>query len=257
VASLLERFQVILRKIMRLIIPDIHNKVTKLATILQNYDFVEKVTSLGDWHDSFEHRTAWHAEETARIQKEFIENPNHDCLFGNHDIQYAFPKALGLGCSGSEEWKFPCIRRHMTPEMWKKVKLVQYLYLEGKTWILSHAGLSNFWAHPINGLDENYIVPLCEEAIETLEGINSYINIVPDIVSVGRRRGGRHLVGGVTWCDYRDFVPTPQYNQVFGHTIGNTPRKQIAENSENYCIDTNLDHVAILEDDGKLTIEAV
>ena len=71
----------------------------------------------------------------------------------------------------------------------------------------------------------------------------------------GSRRGGND-VGGPLWCDFSDFEPIQNLNQVFGHTppSENQPlmRQKNIPDSTNICIDTGGSRVAsvLLLDDG-------
>lgn len=235
---------------MRLIIPDIHNKVGQLNYLLTKYKHIKEKTSLGDWYDSFEDNTARGAEETAKAQSDFISDPNHTCLYGNHDIGYAFPNCLELTCSGWGAWKQKSIDKWMKCN-WDKVRLFQWLELNGKKWLLSHAGFhSEFIDSNTTELEINI---KCDDALFSVKRFDTITNIL----SAGRRRGGTHPVGGCTWLDWRDFKPTPGINQIVGHTISDIVREFKTDTSENYCIDTQLRHVALLDDDGTCTIEEI
>jgi hypothetical protein len=239
---------------MILVIPDVHNKVEQFNKIMAKFSHIKTKVSLGDWHDSFEWPVGPQIEETARVQADFISNPDHTCLMGNHDIQYAFPdfKGMGIMCSGHGFWKQEPIDKWMKSE-WSKVKLFQWLTINDKDFLLSHAGVHAQFAHPILGLTEEHVYALCTEAMAAVR----YESRVTPILSIGRRRGGWDPVGGITWCDWRDFEPTDGVNQICGHTINFDVRQRNTLNSANFCIDTNLNHVAIIDDDGEVIIENV
>ena len=235
---------------MKLLIPDIHNKIYILDKILKKYSFIPNKISLGDWHDShgpYEKENL--ASETARAQRDFIENPNNICLFGNHDMPYAFPdyKGDGLYCSGHSFYTQKFIDKYMTREMWDKVRLFVWLNINNKPWLISHAGFHPYFA-PIT---EKHVTDLCDNALNAITS-NS---IFPEILMAGRKRGGPHPCGGCTWLDFREFVPITGINQIVGHTIAFDVREKTIEDSENYCIDCQLSCVAILDDDGKVIIE--
>jgi hypothetical protein len=237
----------------KLIIPDIHNKIDILDVILKKYSYIKEKIQLGDWHDSFEHPFPYQAGETARAQRDFIADPNHICLLGNHDMQYAFPeyKGEGLYCSGYGPYKQTYITEFMTREYWDKCRLFVWYEINTKHWLLSHAGFHPYFANPVNGLTEQNVHNICEMALESIRSNGPF----PEILMAGRRRGGSHPTGGCTWLDYREFIPVPGVNQIVGHTIASDVRKKEILDSENYCIDTQLHSVVILDDDGVVTIE--
>jgi hypothetical protein len=45
-------------------------------------------------------------------------------------------------------------------------------------------------------------------------------------------------VGGLVWCDFREFTPIPGLNQIFGHTPGNLGTTKRGQASINICLDT-------------------
>ena len=238
---------------MLLIIPDIHDKVDVFNQILVKYNHIPQKISLGDWFDSFEYTAANYVEDTAKACADFIADPNHKMVWGNHDIQYAFPKCLPLGCSGWASWKQEPIDKWMKPN-WSKVKLHQWLEFPNKNWLLSHAGFHPSFANPFIGMTKEWVEKLTDEALAAVR----YENRITPILEVGSRRGGSaRAIGGCTWLDWRDFKPVEGLNQVVGHTIYGGKRVLLltAPNSENHCIDTQLRHVAILDDEGSLTIE--
>jgi len=237
---------------MILIIPDIHTEIATYNYLMNKYKDIKIKISLGDWYDSFIFQSGVEAGEMARLQADFVSNPDNICLFGNHDMQYAFPNCPALGCSGWSSWKQKPIDRWMKG-LWSKVKLCHWVYAADKTWLISHAGIHPYFSHPINGLNELETTLLSQKTICSIIDDNE----ITEFVSVGRRRRGNHLCGGCTWMDWQDFKPIVGINQIVGHTRGNFIREYRIDGSENYCIDTGLNHVALLDDIGKITIEKI
>jgi hypothetical protein len=213
--------------------------------------------SLGDWYDSHS-KGEFNVDsvaETARMHAAFIGDANHTCLLGNHDMPYAFPGIESLWCSGHAEWKRNHIDRAKVN--WDKTQLFAWVSHSNKEWLISHAGFHPMFAHPVTGFTFPYLFTLCQTATENLKSRR-----VDDILRAGRKRGGIHPVGGCTWHDFREFVPTPGINQIVGHTHNPGIPDIITEDSQNYCLDRSngkhyLGHVAILEDDGTFHIEEV
>jgi hypothetical protein len=237
---------------MLLIIPDIHEELEMYHEVMKKYHYITRKLSLGDWYDSFIYDSADHAEEVARTHADFVSNPDNICLWGNHDAQYAYPNCSGIHCSGFGAWKINNIDKWMKP-LWDKIQLAHWETLNGREWLMSHAGFHPFMYHPIRGFDRERLAELCAEAMTSVK----YAQTITPTLSVGRRRGGWHRYGGCTWLDFRDFEAIPGINQIVGHTYGKIVREYRTNDSENYCIDTGLKNVAILDDDGTCTIEEV
>jgi hypothetical protein len=136
---------------------------------------------------------------------------------------------------------------------WDKVKLFHWLEINGKTWLFTHAGLNSYFVNPVKGMTKEYLTELCEITMDRL----NYEGVITELLAAGRRRGGRHPVGGLTWADARDFEYIPNINQIFGHTQNYEVRKIVSPDSINFCIDTNLNHIAIVDDDGNIIVEKV
>jgi hypothetical protein len=235
-----------------LIIPDVHEELEQFNYILTKYSHIKEKIALGDFYDSFDYNSAKHAGETARIHADFIANQNNICLWGNHDLQYAFPKCYELGCSGWGGHKQIPIDTYMK-DKWKSIRLYVWKELNGKNWLLSHAGFHPSFGDPIVGLTKEYVDDICESALSAVK----FQNTANSILHAGRSRGGYQQYGGCTWQDWSDFIPIEGINQVVGHTKGFDIRAKSIPESENYCIDTGLNHVAILDDNGNIIIEKV
>ena len=54
-----------------------------------------------------------------------------------------------------------------------------------------------------------------------------------------------------------EFEPVEGLNQIVGHTRDITIREKTTQNSRNYCVDTHLNHVVLVNDDGTIAIEPV
>ncbi len=90
----------------------------------------------------------------------------------------------------------------------------------------------------------NHIKSETEKALQDVR--NGKINPWLD---AGFARGGKQVVGGITWLDWHDeFEPVPYLNQIVGHTQLRYPEEKTTENSKNYCLDTKNRHIGILED---------
>jgi hypothetical protein len=257
-------------------LPDIHEEIEKLQRILKTYDYVDRIVSQGDWMDSFNNRgnPTQQTYETIDFITEHIDDPKWTFLLGNHDIQYAFPIDAVI-CSGYNIQKQKIINAKLTDNKnWKKFKLLTWVGTPGfmnrtgnvKTplrpseWLVSHAGLHPSLIHPVLGFDHAALEGIAHDAMYHLR----FYGIVTSFLAAGRGRGGSANVGGIDWLDWnREFVPIPGLNQIVGHTRGekirtnNIVTDSLSSSSYNYCIDTELHHVILVEDDGTVTIEYV
>lgn len=236
-----------------LIISDVHENTAKLAKILKKYDWIKKKVLDGDWLDSH-NSYSMYPEEHIEVLLGILDDPNWTVLVGNHDMAYLFPEISALSCSG---WRLPteeAVKKMITAEYREKMlRFHHWIETRGKTWLVSHAGFNPAKVtHPVNGVTREYIDQVAAEALERLKRRSMH-----HLVECGEGRGGlRNAIGGVTWQDWRDeFEPIEGFNQIVGHTRGKEVRKKVAENSENYCIDTLLEYVAIVDGNGEVTIE--
>jgi len=248
-----------------LIVPDIHQEINQLNEILIKYNHIQKKISLGDWYDTHgDNDTPNDVAEVARMHADFINNPNHICLMGNHDINYAYTGIRDLSCSGHGVWKQLYINSAMKTETWDKVRLFYWMIINKKNWLLSHAGVHPYFFKGMENVADkrkhlNFLSHKAKFNLKTYQKVD-------EILQPGESRGGNHPTGGLTWLDFREFKPIPEINQIVGHTHnpGFGKDKIIIFNSENYCIDGSssvtfnyMGHVAILEDDGTCHVEEI
>jgi hypothetical protein len=202
-----------------LILPDLHHKVDQATKIIKHVG-ADKVICVGDAFDDFGD-TPEMVAHTCEWLEDFINNPNHIFIGGNHDIQYIYPYRT-FQCSGYEQWKYFIIHDTLPKEVWDK--LVWYHVLDGR-WLLTHAGLNKFnlpdsikkfrtdrskFLTEISGYLDNEIRKGFQD------GANSKGSWV---FNAGAARWGHQRVGGITWCDFdREFFPIKGLNQILGHT---------------------------------------
>lgn len=229
----------------RLIIPDIHHRTAMADRILAT-EPADEVYFLGDYFDDF-HDTPARARTTAEWVRRQIE-AGHRLLWGNHDLPYAFlPERHG--CPGYTAAKAAEVRKVLTPDHWKTLRLWFILPGNPRPWILSHAGIEQPWIP--EGVEP---VPYLEQLrAEALEGLYQRGVSHPLLYYCSAARGGRDAYSGPLWMDWGDFRPIPGLNQIVGHTPMRNPDEFSREDSTNWCVDTNLRHYAVLEDD-RLTI---
>lgn len=224
------------------IIPDVHQELIKVQHILRaiNALGVTKKVFLGDWFDSF---TSIHDHaETAEFLRDLIEtDPECTFIFGNHDLPYAFnPKVCP--CPGFNWNNKIDIQRYLQQRHWNKFVLATKV---GSYWC-SHAGMHPSLSHPVYGLSDENIIHKCREAL-----LDTNHNNNNPWMSWGEDRGGDlQQYGGIVWLDFnKSFVPIDGMNQIIGHSVAWKPRHIWTDTSDNWCIDTKLDHFLIIDDE--------
>jgi hypothetical protein len=230
-----------------LVIPDVHLKIAKLKAILDKHKDQDETIFLGDWFDSFPSKQA-SLPDTIEWLNENVTNPAYRFLFGNHDLQYAYPDIDGLKCSGWTWSNDMQIRTGLTPVVFDSFSFIEVAH----GWAISHAGIHPSMMPPHNEPTEDLVHRIEYRAFAALGRGGVY-----PAIGAGRGRGGNQAVGGVTWLDWdREFEAIPGVNQIVGHSHGKEPRAIRTKDSENWCIDTGLKHIAVIED-GIVTIEMV
>lgn len=227
-----------------LIIPDVHDKVHKVARLLEKVPH-DHATLLSDFFDDW-HTNSIQARTTAEHVQRWLNDPKITCVLGNHDMAYGWGHInRSLLCSGWTKDKAIAIHSVLAPGDWAKFKLHHWIETKsGRLWLLSHAGL---YAGILEGCPrEHYrqsVDNLCEQALDCL-----FTGQMHPLLGAGRSRGGPQSVGGINWLDWDEFVPIPGLNQLVGHTQGKMVRWKRQPASENACIDTTLRHYALIED---------
>ncbi len=220
------------------IIPDVHEQHEQLRRILSEMKGAGQFLFLGDLVDSFVPKQT---ETMIVLIKELLETNALFCL-GNHDLHYLYSSRY-LPCSGYTLRKREAIRQN--PEMVREWKSRAKVFYELNDWVISHAGF-----HPtiLKEMEEGYgFRTACDMALREADQIGGN----PTLLQAGHIRGGFHPVGGPLWLDWRDFEPVENFNQIVGHT--NQP-PTVRWKGQNVCLDTDLQHVALLQEGGEIEI---
>lgn len=229
-----------------LVIPDVHERIEKLEHILRLYGTdAKQVVYLGDFFDSWDGVTAA-TQQTADFLKARAQYWNlfNLVLLGNHDLQYMYPKLKELRCTGYDANRQWLIDQTLQPRDWKTLD-TRLTHRVGK-WLLSHAGFSAGTYADLRDAGEAY----------TLASLNTFHRSTP-LVRAGRARGGTEITGGCTWLDWnREFEPLANVWQLVGHSEGESVRRRDNEeiNSYNICLDTGLNHIALIGVDSEVEI---
>lgn len=222
-----------------LIVPDVHEQIIKLRQILECHEpSVEHVVFLGDFMDTFDGLTPATAA-TIQWLASNLAKPQYTFLWGNHDIHYAYPLSP-LISSGYDLTKQTMLNEALSRADWDHFKLVHFHEPTGI--MLSHAGLHPYW------LDES--IPIQDDIEAAMIAVKA--GNVTRLLRAGVARGGRQSYGGLTWLDWNlEFKPISGLRQIVGHTPAKKPR---TTPNGDWCLDTGLRHIAILEDNGDLII---
>jgi len=219
-----------------LIIPDIHNKVAIADKILKDHPH-DHAWFLGDYFDDF-HDSDNEAYAVAAWVRGKLQDPKVSLLLGNHDYHYW--KQHLQKCAGFTHEKCRAIRSVLSEVDFEK--MLTHAWVDG--WLLSHAGYSRWYTHPIYGL-----TPEVTAGWDKKAKVDHYNNKLPEIFWAGQDRGGNNHHSGVIWQDWWHACKIEGVNQIVGHT----PNRKWRESHGDYCLDTGLHCVGILED-GKLEV---
>lgn len=246
-----------------LIIPDIHHKCDEAEQIIRQHPG-RTVVFLGDYFDDFED-TPSRAEETAKWLRYSLQQPNRIHLMGNHDASYRWP-FLEPRCPGWSTAKALAVAKVMSKH-WEDCRLHHVIRRENRRpLLLSHAGFSLRSLHDVRDLRDlrrggrlHFLKQLpVEEQLATIElQAQQCLSLARAGLSHALMRSGSRmgslLPAGPLWLDFRDFVPIAGVDQVVGHTRGKAPRSKLLPNrrqvnSENWCLDTGLKHVMLVDE---------
>jgi hypothetical protein len=250
-----------------IVIPDIHQRINNIRTILEKEQEYDEVVFLGDYFDSFfEPPKVASFEDTCEYLKHLItEHPNKDkfvFLLGNHDLQYIYlnnkdshssvTTPLNYYCSGFTKNKASKFRKVFFDNGYKDDFFIKNFKLVHQTqgWTLSHAGIHP--SHIPYSKDLDFFVNvMAKEAWEKFRHLNHQYNWI--MSSAGICRGGLDKIGGIVWHDWRYEFETSSLTgkQIVGHTTIPEPAC-IGKDTDNEC--WNLDtekHYGVLVD-GKL-----
>lgn len=226
-----------------IIISDLHNRVDWVepalsSSLLKPYD---RAVFLGDYFDDF-YDTLEDVKKVAKWLKESLSKPNRIHLFGTHEMWYRFPDNSFLKASGNTEKKSDVINHILAEKDWNKLRLCHY----EQGFLLTHAGVHTYLLGKNNPNAQDLLGLIKSATVDALQDTKN--GKIHPWLEAGFARGGRQVVGGITWLDWHDeFEPVPGLSQIVGHTELRKPETKITENSENYCLDTKNRHIGVLE----------
>ena len=222
-----------------LVIPDVHNKHVIAQRIIESAPH-DQITFLGDYFDDFGDKP-----DDVRATAHWLKKITGKKIMGNHDLSYRWWTNQSLACSGHTGAKRLAINDVLDKQDWDA--MVAYVVVDG--WLLSHAGFQPQLLPMLDGqINETTLAETWEKCVASLHN-----GMRHPWAKVSRYRGGIDAVSGPFWCDWREFMPTENVKQMFGHTPDTLPRYERGYKTETYCIDTHLHHYAIIED-GAVTV---
>ncbi len=219
-----------------LIISDLHLN-WRMADKIIKHESPDKIVFLGDYFDDF-YDTPHDNLTMANWLKNSLDQPNRVHIMGNHDIHYAIANK-SYKCSGYHSEKDFLINSVIKLDDWKKMPLFVWI----DNWLCSHAGV-HLNLFKLNKGKEDFKTWLENECYAALK--IAFIGGPPEpILQAGYSRGGGSPVGGIIWCDQREFRSIPGVNQIFGHTPLEKPRwmnsgiSNMDKYSQNLCLDVS------------------
>lgn len=224
-------------------IPDVHLRLTALKRVLRRYQSeVDRIIYHGDFFDNWREDDEGLGSSNTRAMSKWLaariasRNNKDVWLWSNHDMAYGSHGAYG--CAGWDEQKQEIVDEYMTQDHWDVFDFWSW----NDTYLASHAGFHPSHAHPIFGVNRDYMDGLHDELLELVRH-----NKPHHLFNAGRARYGSQEFGGVTWLDWKNFAPIDNVSQIVGHTIVPSIQYKLGKNSHNYCIDTDSEMAVIVE----------
>ena len=230
-----------------LVIGDIHLRHKTITQILNVWS--GPIIQVGDWFDNFGEKKK-DTIATAKLFKHFVHRPDTITLMGNHDIQYRIKEKNGIYCSGYEPWKYDVINEIVSEIDWCKLK---YFHYEQNFWF-SHAGISHYWfQHPLDGTTVQNIEQKVTKAVQALDA--RMYSEIGCLYAADYYRGGNHRFGGLLWNDWNNIDHHEGITEIVGHTPSDKIRsKKHNENSQTINVDSFLNELLIIHEDGQLEV---
>lgn len=247
-----------------LIIPDTHNATGRVDTIISEQGAgCDRIILLGDYFDQF-HDTPKDAERVAEWLVRSVQDPRRLHLVGNHDMPYLGGEmtAETYMCPGWSVEKYEAVRPVLRDLDLRKI----HVAAECDGWLISHAG---FHQSHLKGRTMKQLLRVCAEAFQ-----RALAGDFDPLFESSRARGFGDYDGGVTWLDWSsEFLPVDGWHQIVGHTPSRSvraaystmtsndrwdfTRKPVPPKlrdrsrylSMNWCLDTDLKSVAIIDGD--------
>jgi predicted MPP superfamily phosphohydrolase len=204
---------------------DPHQDYRKVQYILQK-EHADYYICLGDWFDSHFQDKPEDVEQTAKLIKNLVFQPNFITLLGNHDVSHLYFRLnKHTWCSGYSTTKDDIIDKVWGDARQNIIDKFQwFIYIDD--FLCTHAGLSQYHLKPNQDLSRNSMIDwLSREVKETHTALASGSPYW--IFKAGIARGGDFSVGGLTWLDSSEINPIPGLRQISGHNPGKNVRSAL------------------------------
>jgi hypothetical protein len=255
-----------------LVIPDVHQRISSVRSILDMEADFDEAVFLGDWFDSFlkPPQVAGFSETCIFLRNLVLEHPHKDrfvFLVGNHDLSYIYEnkgfshhgisKTSHYFCSGFTASKAKKFRHQFFDKGLKDDFFTKYFKPAhlSQGWAFSHAGIlpEHFpYGYSLKQL-VNELLPDVWRNFRNLGYPHNWL-----LSGAGVARGGWEKVGGLLWCDWNmEFNANSMAGkQVMGHTSVLHPVAE-AQNTEyeSWNLDAENYYGVIL--DGKFSTREV
>lgn len=224
-----------------LVIPDLHHRTGWVDAVVTD-ERPDRIVFLGDGPDARGKLGRSHSavDRMVAFMKHWLPRPEVVWLIGNHEAHYIFNHE-GIRGSGWKHWRWKRYNEALGRHWWRRM---QFAHWE-QGWLLSHAGFRQGLAHPILGLDPEWLAREDRQQFEAALLAPTPWTAIGDARSY-HKTGAQ---GGVTWLDWdEEFEPIAGINQIVGHTAADEPRWKDTEDSRNLCLDTHCRHYALIVD---------
>lgn len=240
-----------------LIIPDVHQKVNWVRSILEKEKGkFDRVLFLGDFFDAFNAEPG-SVQETAQFIMRFKSlNPSTIFILGNHDLHYyenlsifskgLTPKFARFACSGYSNTNGILLSKYISPEFAASCKVAAAM----NGFIFSHGGiLPHLW--PM--LPGHSDLECLDKMLAHFDWVYKDFRIESDnpVFWAGWASGDMHTPGPIWTRFEQEFLDDLPFPQIVGHTpIPLSPRRK----GRSWCLDGAASCYGVLSRSGKLRI---
>lgn len=237
-----------------LIIGDVHDKWTSMTQMLDEIIIsknINRMVFLGDLTNDW-NQTANTELDEIKVMADWITSKRNSgidvtVLIGNHDVYYLindhdhstiadFVNQASPGHNRKNRMEVGSLIRSVKPEVMTTVDSC------GKTWLLSHAGITNAWSE-IVGLHDGSPVEIAGQ-VNTMMDEHDWEHLY----MIGAGRGG-WMEPSPLWADMTELLEDHRtgLNQIVGHTPVRTITKMDGDSEVFFCdtFSTNPDGSAI------------
>ncbi len=254
-------------------VPDIHQRIASVSSILSAESSADEFVFLGDWFDCWDSSSPGTAsfDETCRYLRSLMTSHPRSSRFvfllGNHDLPYIYQNSASsrsavkgaerYACSGFSRSKARAFRKAFYDHGYRdKLFLEKFRIAHRSQGItLSHAGIHA--SHLLKGeaVEEMVLYRLPSIWLNFRNAAYSGNGLLSDC---GKCRGGSETRGGLLWLDWNmEFAHSERLGrQIVGHTHVPEPEcRAMGTPSESWDIDTGRNYGVII--DGRVVLREI